>query len=81
MAIGKAGIQFNSEKLSIKFGKLNIVQNGKLAVSYNEKEASDYMKNDNIEINVDIMSGSKNFTAYTMDFTKKYVEINADYRS
>ena len=81
MAIGKAGIQFNLEKLSIKFGKLNIVQNGKLAVSYNEKEASDYMKNDNIEINVDIMSGSKNFTAYTMDFTKKYVEINADYRS
>ena len=57
-----------------KFGKLNIVQNGKLAVSYDEKEASDYMKNDNIEINVDIMSGSKNFTAYTMDFTKKYVE-------
>ena len=81
MAIGKAGIQFNLEKLSIKFGKLNIVQNGKLAVSYDEKETSDYMKNDNIEINVDIMSGSKNFTAYTMDFTKKYIEINADYRS
>ena len=81
MAIGKAGIQFNSEKLSIKFGKLNIVQNGKLAVSYNEEEASNYMKNDNIEINVDIMVGSKNFTAYTMDFTKKYIEINADYRS
>ena len=81
MAIGKAGIQFNLEKFSIKFGKLNIVQNGKLAVSYDEKETSDYMKNDNIEINVDIMSGSKNFTAYTMDFTKKYIEINADYRS
>jgi len=25
--------------------------------------------------------GSKNFTAYTMDLTKKYIEINADYRS
>ena len=81
MAIGKAGIQFNLEKLSIKFGKLIIVQNGKLSVSYNEKEASDYMKNDNIEINIDISSGSKNFTAYTMDFTRKYIEINADYRS
>ena len=23
----------------------------------------------------------KNFTAYTMDLTKKYIEINADYRS
>jgi glutamate N-acetyltransferase/amino-acid N-acetyltransferase len=25
--------------------------------------------------------GSKSFTAYTMDLTKKYIEINADYRS
>ena len=81
MAIGKAGIQFNLEKLLIKFGKLIIVQNGKLAASYNENEALVYMKNDNIEISVDLMSGSKNFTAYTMDFTKKYIEINADYRS
>ena len=39
------------------------------------------MKNDTIDINIDIMSGSKNFTSYTMDFTKKYIEINADYRS
>ena len=81
MAIGKAGIQFNLDKLSIKIGKLNLIQNGKLSISYSEKEALDYMKNDNIEINVDIMNGSKNFTAYTMDFTKKYIEINADYRS
>jgi len=81
MAIGKAGIQFNLDKLSIKIGKLSLIQNGKPSISYSEKEALDYMKNDNIEINVDIMSGSKNFTAYTMDFTKKYIEINADYRS
>ena len=39
------------------------------------------MKNDNIDINVDISNGSKNFTVYTMDLTKKYIEINADYRS
>ena len=34
-----------------------------------------------IEINVNISEGLKNFTAYTMDFTKEYIEINADYRS
>ena len=39
------------------------------------------MKNSNIEINVKIGTGSKSFTAYTMDLTKKYIEINADYRS
>ena len=81
MAIGKAGIAIDIDNLSLKFGELNIIQKGKLNSNYNEKEASDYIKNDNIEIFVDISNGSKNFICYTMDLTKKYIEINADYRS
>ncbi len=81
MAIGKAGVSFNIDKLSIRLGDINIIQNGKLNVDYNEDETATYMRNHDIEINVSIFTGSKNFTAYTMDFTKKYVEINADYRS
>ena len=81
MAIGKAGINIDLDNLSIKFGDITIIQKGKLNVNYNESELTDYMKNDNIEIYVDIFNGSKKFTAYTMDFTKKYIEINADYRS
>ena len=34
-----------------------------------------------IDIFVDLNLGKKNFTAYTMDLTKKYIEINTDYRS
>ena len=81
MAIGKSYVPLNLDKLSIKLGDLIVVQSGKLNVNYNEQDASDYMKNSDIEIMVDISNGSKNFTAYTMDFTKKYIEINADYRS
>ena len=81
MAIGKAGLLINLDKLSIKFGDILIIQNGKLNPSYNESDASQYMKNDNINLLVELSSGSKNFTAYTMDFTKKYIEINSDYRS
>ena len=81
MAIGKAGVAINIDKLSIKFGNLNIVQNGKLNPHYSEDETSNYMKNNDIEINVNISSGSKKFSSYTMDFTKKYIEINSDYRS
>ena len=81
MAIGKSNVPIKVEKLSIKFGNLLIIQNGKLSINYSETECSDYMKNSNIEITVDILNGSKKFTAYTMDLTKKYVEINADYRS
>ena len=81
MAIGKAGATINLEKLSIKFGDISIVYNGKVNQNYKESEASEYMKNSNIDIEVNVSSGSKNFTAYTMDLTKKYIEINADYRS
>jgi glutamate N-acetyltransferase / amino-acid N-acetyltransferase len=81
MAIGKAGTLLNLDKLNIKFGNLVIIQNGKLYTNYNEQEASDYMKNENIDIDIDISNGSKNFTIYTMDFTKKYIDINANYRS
>jgi glutamate N-acetyltransferase / amino-acid N-acetyltransferase len=81
MAIGKAGVNFILEKLTIKFGNILVVQNGNICESYNEDEASDYMKNENIELEIDLFGGSKNFTVYTMDLTKKYVEINADYRS
>ena len=30
MAIGKAGIQINFDKFFLKFGNINIIQNGKL---------------------------------------------------
>ena len=81
MAIGKAGVQLNFDKLCIDFGEINIVQNGKINVHYNENETTDYMKNDYIDIKINISNGSKSFTAYTMDLTKKYIEINTDYRS
>ena len=81
MAIGKAGPNINLKKLNIKFGNHIIVQNGKLIENYNETEVANYMKNENLDINVDIFTGSKNFTVYTMDFTNEYININSDYRS
>ena len=81
MAIGKAGPKVNLNKLLIKFGDIIIVEGGKLNQSYDEKQTANYMKSENIEINIETFTGNKNFTAYTMDLTKKYIEINADYRS
>ena len=81
MAIGKAGVTIDIEKFSVKFGDSMIITNGKLDNNYNEDQVSEYMKGGNIDISIDISNGSKSFTAYTMDLTKKYIEINADYRS
>ena len=81
MAIGKAGPRINLKKISIKLGNLKIIQDGKLFQNYDEELLSKYMKSENIDLSVEVFTGKKDFTAYTMDFTKKYIEINADYRS
>ena len=81
MAIGKSGVKIKLNKLSIEIGNIKIVQNGKLNSKYSESDASNYMKNDSIELKINIGTGTKEFTAYTMDLTKKYIEINGDYRS
>tara|TARA_B100001093_G_scaffold516572_1_gene595696 strand:- start:896 stop:1885 length:990 start_codon:yes stop_codon:yes gene_type:complete len=81
MAIGKSGIDINLNKLSLKFGEFIIVNKGKIYSQYNESEAANYMKNSDINIYIDVGNGKKNFTVYTMDLTKEYIKINADYRS
>ena len=81
MAIGKSGININLKKLSINFGNIKIIDKGQLANNYKESEVADYMKGETIDISINLNMGLKKFTAYTMDLTKKYIEINADYRS
>ena len=81
MAIGNSDSKINEQKLSISFGPYKIYHKGSLYKFYDEEKVTDYMKGQSIEIKVDIGQGNKKFKSYTMDLTKKYVEINADYRT
>ena len=81
MAIGKANVNISLSKLEITFGKIKIIEKGELSINYNEIEVAEYMKNEKIDLNINLNVGKKNFSAYTMDLTKKYIEINSDYRS
>ena len=81
MAIGKANVDLNLSKLAINFGDIKITEKGQLVSNYEEFELAEYMKAEKIDLIVGLNTGNKNFTAYTMDLTKKYIEINADYRS
>ena len=81
MAIGKSGVNINLKKLSVSFGNIKVVDKGQLLNSYIESDVASYMKENAIDISVNLNMGLKKFTAYTMDLTKKYIEINADYRS
>ena len=82
MAIGKTDVDIEVNKLSIKLGNIKIIEKGQLSKTYIESDAEVYMREEKkIDITVDLNSGKKNFTVYTMDLTKKYIDINANYRS
>ena len=81
MAIGKSKVSINLNKLNINLGDIKIVDKGQLLENYSEEDAKQYMRNEKIDFKINLNMGSKNFTVYTMDLTKKYIEINADYRS
>ena len=82
MAIGKTDIDIKTNKLSIKLGPIKIIEKGQLSKTYIEDDAAVYMREEKkIDISVDLNTGKKNFTAYTMDLTKMYIDINAEYRN
>ena len=81
MAIGKSEENIVVNNLTIKFGKFTVVENGRQIDNYNEEVVKEYMRWDAIEINIELNMGKSNFTVYTCDFTKDYIDINTDYRN
>ena len=54
---------------------------GLVAPGYDEAKMSAYMKRQDLEVTVDVGVGRAAATVWTCDLTKRYVEINGDYRS
>ncbi|MEP5168623.1 MAG: bifunctional glutamate N-acetyltransferase/amino-acid acetyltransferase ArgJ [Shimia thalassica] len=81
MAIGKSGAAADRDLLSIKFGDILVAENGWVCESYNEDDGATYMKQQDLNINVDIGLGTGQSTVWTCDLTHGYITINADYRS
>ena len=81
MAVGKAGEPADRDRLAIRFGPHLLAEDGERVERYSEFEVSDYMRNDEIEIGVDLGLGRGKATVWTCDLTRDYVAINGDYRS
>jgi len=81
MAVGKAGEPADRDRLSIRLGDIAVAEQGWVAPSYREAEGTAYMRRTELEIGVDLGVGDGRATVWTCDLTKRYVEINADYRS
>jgi len=81
MAVGKAGEPADRDRLAIRFGDFVLAEKGERAASYDEAATSAYMKNQELEIGVDLGLGSGTATVYTCDLTHGYIDINGNYRS
>ncbi|MGC1502591.1 MAG: bifunctional glutamate N-acetyltransferase/amino-acid acetyltransferase ArgJ [Sulfitobacter sp.] len=81
MAVGKSGAAADRDRLSIRFGDVEVAKDGWRSPAYSETDAAAHMKGDEIQICVDIGIGTGHSTVWTCDLTHGYIEINADYRS
>ena len=81
MGIGKSGEKVIPDKIEIKIGDFKVAEKGRVAEDIDEKKIKDYMEWDSIKIEVNLKIGQANYECYTCDFTKDYVDINANYRS
>jgi len=81
MAVGRADEPVNRERMSVKFGDLVAAHDGAVSPGYDERKMSAYMKRPELEVSVDVGVGRSSASVWTCDLTKRYVEINGDYRS
>jgi glutamate N-acetyltransferase/amino-acid N-acetyltransferase len=81
MAVGRADEPVDRDSMSVKFGDLWAARDGLVSPTYDEAKMSAYMKRQELEVTVDVGMGRASATVWTCDLTKRYVEINGDYRS
>ena len=81
MALGKSNVKLDAKKISIKFGDFLIFSKSKNFSSKNLLKINNYLLRDNIKISISIGDKKGKSRVWTCDFTKKYISINADYRS
>ena len=81
MAVGKSGATADRDRLSIRFGDVQVASNGWVDPDYREADGAAHMKQAEITIGVDLGLGTGAATIWTCDLTHTYISINADYRS
>lgn len=83
-AIGYSGEPVDVTKIKVAFasqkGEITVCQNG-AGVDFSEEKAKKILLQNEVEILVDLNSGSAEATAWGCDLTYDYVKINGDYRT
>ena len=80
-AIGKTYEKIDPKKLKIYIGKQTVVANGAEYKKLNLQKLKKYMASKEIDLKLDLGQGNYSCETQTCDFSHKYVDINAAYRT
>ena len=81
MAIGKAGIDIDVDKVDVYVGDVQMMRSGGKEPSYTEAAGAAVMADEEITITVDLNQGQISESVWTSDLSHDYVVINAEYRT
>ncbi len=81
MAIGKTYEKIDPKKLKIYIGKQIVVANGSEYKKLNLQKLKKYMASKEIDLKLDLGHGNYSYETQTCDFSHKYIDINAAYRT
>lgn len=79
-AIGYSQQKIVPEKIKVMLGPITVFQGG-IPVHFNEEAAINYLKQDTINIIIDLGQGEEVATAWGCDLSYDYIKINASYRT
>ncbi len=79
-AVGRSGARLSPERVSLRIGKLVLVEDG-TPTRYKEKDAALAFGKELVPISVDLGVGKARASRMSCDFGHDYVTCNADYRS
>jgi len=78
-AAGRAGVDFDPDKIDLYFGEHKILSNSKEVMD--EKKAQRILKNPKFDVILNIKSGKASSFVIASDLTYEYIKINAHYRT
>jgi len=79
-AMGRAGVSFDPSRVDIAFGTLRVFRRG-APTSVSAEKAREPLKAKDVTLNIHLHAGKASGFYWTCDFTGRYVDINARYRT
>jgi len=80
-ALGRSGAEFEPGEVVLTIGGILVFQNGQPAPDDLDALLAPVMRHQDVHIELSLGQGRGAFTLLASDLTKRYVEINADYRT